>query len=121
MSKRKKNDLAMPATWRSLKPKFPRKSSSQVVVKKRWTQVGRFVLGTAVITFILSFLFLQIEKKAQTEFGQKDYTGPSLSINQIIFRSSGPLNKEWFLNWLGPLRGSSLVEIDLEKLHHRPL
>jgi hypothetical protein len=121
MSKRKKNDLVMPATWRNLKPRFSRKSSSQVVVKKRWAQVGRLFLGTVVIILFISFFFLQNEKKAQTEVGQKDYTGPSLSINQIIFRSSGPLNKEWFLNWLGPLRGSSLVEIDLEKLHQNLL
>lgn len=121
MSKAKKNDLVMPATWRNLKPRFSRKSSSRVVVRKRLAVVARLIFGTAIIIFLFSFLYLQIDKDARTEVGKKDYTGPSLPIKQIVFRSSGPLNHEWFLNWLGPLRGSSLVEVDLEKLQQNLL
>ena len=121
MSKAKKNDLVMPATWRNLKPRFSRKSSSRVVVRKRLAVAARMIFGATIIIFLFSFLYLQIDKDARTEVGKKDYTGPSLPIKQIVFRSSGPLNHEWFLNWLGPLRGSSLVEVDLEKLQQNLL
>ena len=121
MSKTKKNDLVMPATWRNLKPSFSRKSNSRIVARKRWAYVARLIFGTSFIIFIFSFLFLQLGKSASTEMGKKDYTGPAMPINQVIFHSSGPLNKEWFLNWLGPLRGSSLVEVDLGKLHQNLL
>ena len=121
MSKAKKNDLVMPATWRNLKPKFSRKSSSRVVGRKRLAVAARFIFGAAILIFLFSFLYLQIDKDARTDVGKKDYTGPSLPINQISFSFFWSLNHEWFLNWLGPLRGSSLVEVDLGKLHQNLL
>jgi len=49
--------------------------------------------------------------------GQKDFTGRSSPVEKIVFRSDGALTQKWFTNWMGPLRGLSLAEINLSKLH----
>ena len=49
--------------------------------------------------------------------GQKDFTGRSLPVQRIVFRTDGALTQKWFTNWMGPLRSLSLAEINLSKLH----
>lgn len=121
MSKRKKNDLAMPVSWRSLKPSSSRKSSSRIVVRKRLIMTGRFLVGGTLLLvsgFLLSF---HLNKSSAHVVGQSDYTGPSRPIDRVVFRSDGALNHKWFLNWMGPIRGISLAEINLKKLQNNLL
>ena len=37
-------------------------------------------------------------------------------ITEVKFSSDGVLNHKWFMNWFGPLRGRSLMELDIEKI-----
>ena len=116
MSKRKKNDLAMPVSWRSLKPSSSRKSSSRIAVRKRLIMASRLFIGSVILLLGGFFLSFQINETSVHVVGQSDYTGPSQPIDQVVFRSDGALNHKWFLNWMGPLRDLSLAEINLKKL-----
>ena len=118
MSKRKKNNLEMPVSWRSLKPSPSRKSASPIVIRKRLAMFARLALGITTCTVGAFFFNNQIKSKNNHIIGQSDYTGSSLPINRVVFRSDGALNHKWFLNWMGPLRGLSLSEINLEKLQN---
>ena len=121
MSKRKKNDLNMPVSWRSLKPSSLRKSTSRVVARKRMLMSGR-VLVYLGIFLAVGFFINSVLNKANTHLiGQNDYTGPSLPIDRVVFRSDGVLSQKWFLNWVGPFRGLSLSQINIEKLQQNLL
>lgn len=37
-------------------------------------------------------------------------------ISRVTFESDGALDHYWFQNWFGPLRGRSLMQIDIEEL-----
>jgi hypothetical protein len=117
MSKRKKNDLTMPDSWRSLKPSSSRKSSSRIIARRRLLIVGRIFCFIGVLT--MGGLFYQnvFHGSHPNTVGQKDFTGRSLPVQGIVFRTDGALTQKWLANWLGPLRGLSLAEINLSKLH----
>lgn len=117
MRKRKKDDLDMPSSWRNLKKSSVRKSTSVIATRRRLGQVGRII-------FILSFcslVFFAVEYSStnSTAYGplaQNDFTGPSMPVDRILFKSDGVLSQKWFLSWMGPLRNLSLAEVDLKKL-----
>lgn len=117
MIKRKKDDLDMPSSWRNLKKSSVRKSTSVIATRRRLGQVGRII-------FILSFcslVFFAVEYSStnSTAYGplaQNDFTGPSMPVDRILFKSDGVLSLKWFLSWMGPLRNLSLAEVDLKKL-----
>ena len=121
MSKRKKNDLAMPVSWRSLKPGSRRKSSFRILTRKRLILAGRSLLGVAIIALGIFGFVYHLHQGNSNLVGQKDYTGPALPIDRVVFRSDGVLNHKWFLNWMGPIRGMSLAEINLQKLQQNLL
>ena len=52
----------------------------------------------------------------QADYGPLDLTGPGVPINDVTFSSDGALTLSWFANWFGPLRGRSLMEIDIDRL-----
>ena len=108
MSKRKKNDLAMPVSWRSLKPSSSRKSSSRIAVRKRLIMASRLFIGSVILLLGGFFLSFQINETSVHAVGQSDYTGPSQPIDRVVFRSDGALNHKWFLNWMRPLREAFL-------------
>ncbi|NDH00322.1 MAG: FtsQ-type POTRA domain-containing protein [Opitutae bacterium] len=122
MRKRKKDDLDMPSSWRNLKKSSVRKSTSVIATRRRLGQVGR-------ILFILSFctlVFFAVEysstnSAAHGPLAQNDFTGPSMPVDRILFKSDGVLSQKWFLSWMGPLRNLSLAEVDLKKLHQHLL
>ena len=80
--------------------------------------LARLAVGITTCTVGAFFFNIQIKSKNNHIIGQSDYTGSSLPINRVVFRSDGALNHKWFLNWMGPLRGLSLSEINLEKLQN---
>ena len=107
----------MPSSWRNLKKSSVRKSTSVIATRRRLGQVGRII-------FILSFcslVFFAVEYSStnSTAYGplaQNDFTGPSMPVDRILFKSDGVLSLKWFLSWMGPLRNLSLAEVDLKKL-----
>ena len=122
MSIRKKKDLAMPVSWRNLKPSSSRKPSSRIVARKRLVTFARVFIYSIIAAGIAgSLVYLQVRQPNSCVIGQSDYTGPSTPIQRIDFRSDGVLNDKWFLNWMGPIRGLSLAQINLSKLQHNLL
>ncbi len=117
MSKRKKNELSMPVNWRSLKPTYSRKSSSRIAARKQLIVGVRVILIICFLSLGGFFLINYLAENNPHVIGQKDFTGPALPIEHVVFRSDGALNQKWFLNWMGPLRGLSLTEVNLTKLH----
>ncbi len=116
MNKRKKSNLAMPESWRDLKPSSSRKSSSRIVVKKRLIVTGKAILGISMFVLVGWICANHFNRSNIHIVGQNDYTGPALPVKRVVFRSDGALNHKWFLNWMGPIRGLSLAEINLQKL-----
>ena len=115
MSKRKKSDLTMPESWRNLKPNSFRKSSSRIVVKKRLIMTGKVTLSISALVFGGFICKNHFNQSIIHDVAQNDYTGPAQPVERVIFRSDGALNHKWFLNWMGPIRGLSLAEINLKK------
>jgi hypothetical protein len=107
----------MPDSWRSLRPSSSRKSSSRIVARRRLLIAGRIFCLIGVLT-MAGLLYQNVFLGTHPNIvGQKDFTGRSLPVERIVFRTDGALTQKWFTNWMGPLRGLSLAEINLPKLH----
>ena len=107
----------MPDSWRSLKPSSARKSSSRIVARRRLLIAGRIFCLIGVLSmggFFYQSVFLGTHPNI---VGQKDFTGRSLPVQRIVFRTDGALTQKWFTNWMGPVRSMSLAEINLSRLH----
>ena len=78
------------------------------------------MLGRLSLFFIMLVLvgvfFTWIEQIFSRGSGPVDFTGSGASITEVKFSSDGVLTKKWFMNWFGPLRGRSLMEVDINKL-----
>ncbi len=122
MRKRKKDDLDMPSSWRNLKKSSVRKSTGGFVSRWRLGQVGRIFLVLGFCTLVIFTVeYASSHSAAHGPLAQNDFTGPSMPVDRIIFKSDGVLSQKWFLSWLGPLRNLSLAEVDLKKLQEHLL
>jgi len=117
MTKRKKNDLSMPVSWRSLKPSSSSKSSSSIAARKKLLILSRFFLVLSSVVVLAFLIHYQFNQSFPSKLYQRDFAGIASPVDRVLFRSDGALSQKWFLNWIGPLRGLSLAEIDLKKLH----
>ena len=77
--------------------------------------IGRFGLLFVILGFA-GVGFTWLEKVVRQDYGPIDLTGPGASIKQIKFSSDGVLTQKWFMNWFGPMRGRSLMDLDIEKI-----
>ena len=113
-SKNKKNsDSGL--SWQKLKPKSSRRPSTIPAFKKRMGMIGR--VGLLLLILGMSGVgFVWIEKVVYQDSGPVDLTGPGTSIKQIKFSSDGVLSQKWFTNWFGPMRGRSLMDLDIDKI-----
>ncbi len=113
-SKNKKNsDSGL--SWQKLKPKSSRRPSTVPAFKKRMGMLAR--LSTLLAILVLAGLgFAWMEKIAHQDSGPLDLTGPGTSIKKVKFSSNGVLSQKWFLNWFGPLRERTLMELDINKI-----
>lgn len=101
--------------WQKLKPKSSRRPSTLPAFKKRIGMIGRCGLMLAI--FGLGGVGLWWgENFLHENTGPLDITGPGASIKHIEFSSDGVLSQKWFMNWFGPLRERSLMDIDIEKM-----
>ena len=74
-------------------------------------------LSTLLAILVLAGLgFAWMEKIAHQDSGPFDLTGPGTSIKKVKFSSNGVLSQKWFLNWFGPLRERTLMELDINKI-----
>ena len=77
--------------------------------------IGRIGLLFVVLAFA-GIGFMWLEKAFRQDYGPVDLTGPGASIKQVKFSSDGVLTQKWFMNWFGPLRGRSLMELDIDNI-----
>ena len=113
-SKNKKNsDSGL--SWQKLKPKSSRRPSTVPAFKKRMGMLAR--LSALLVILVLAGLgFAWMEKIAHQDSGPLDLTGPGTSIKKVKFSSNGVLSQKWFLNWFGPLRERTLMELNINKI-----
>jgi hypothetical protein len=78
--------------------------------------VGKFfLLLVSLVAFGYGFWWL--DKLGRSSQGPLDLTGPGVPISQVSFQTDGVLTEHWFHNWFGPLRGRTLMELDIERIH----
>lgn len=118
MNKKSKSDLSLSAGWKSLKSKSSRRSVSGAALRKKINfrlKIGLFILIGGGIAG--SIFWSQLRDVSQDK-GAISLSAGSVPIQQIQFFSDGVLSHQWFARWFGPLRNRSLMDIDLEELHH---
>jgi hypothetical protein len=102
------------STWRDLRPTSAKKPASKTARRKRSLGLLKsFLMFVCFVGILVGGWFV-----TRSEFSKKFYAWNQLdpSINQVVFDSDGVLDHRWFQNWYGPLRGRSLMQIDLHKL-----
>jgi hypothetical protein len=116
MKKKAKKEQAFSASWKKLAPKSSRRPASRAALRKRLSAVGRFSLLLVVLA-VLGYGFWWVDKLGRSNQGPIDLTGPGIPVDQISFRTDGVLTDRWFKNWFGPLRGRTLMDLDIERIH----
>jgi len=101
--------------WRKLAPKSSKRPATFPAFRKQMGIVGR-IFFLIMVLGISGLAFWWIDRTFTSESGPLDLTGPGAPINDVTFSSDGALTLSWFANWFGPLRGRSLMEIDIDRL-----
>ena len=115
MRKKVKNEKTPGGGWKKLAPKTSRRPVSRAALRKRLTSLARIFLLVALLGS-LGYGIWWIDKLVRSDSGPIDLTGPGIPISTISFHSDGVLSTHWFDNWFGPLRGRSLMEIDIDEM-----
>ena len=116
MRKKSKKNQAFGASWKKLVPKSSRRPASRAALHKRFSAAGKFfLLIVALAAFGYGFWWL--DKLGRSSQGPLDITGPGVAISKVAFETDGVLSDRWFMNWFGPLRGRSLMDLDIDKIH----
>jgi hypothetical protein len=101
--------------WRKLAPKSSKKPASFPALRKKLGVAGRVCILFMVLGLV-GLGFWSLDKWFGANAAPFDITGPGAPISEVSFSSDGPLSPSWFANWFGPLRGRSLMEIDIDRL-----
>jgi hypothetical protein len=115
MRKNTKKENSFASGWKKLAPKSSRRPASRAALRKRLTSAARVFL-LLVLFGSLGYGIWWIDKLARSDSGPIDLTGPGMPISGISFQSDGVLSDSWFKNWFGPLRGRTLMELDIEEM-----
>ena len=121
MRNKKKDELAMPSSWRNLKKSSARKSTSGVVVRRRLVQAFRFLTILGLFSLVVFTIKYSMDGSSHGPLAQNDFIGSSMPVERVDFKSDGVLSSKWFLSWVGPFRNLSLTEINLSKLQEQLL
>jgi hypothetical protein len=117
MTKKKKtNQDSASGSWKTLAPKSSRRPASKAAFRKRLLGAGKFLILIAILAGV-GGVFWFFQNRSQIDAGPIDLTGPGAPVSALSFTTDGVLHKRWFANWFGPLRGRSLMELDIEKIH----
>ena len=101
--------------WRKLAPKSSKRPASFPALRKKLSIAGRIVI--LLITLgLFGAGFWSLERWVGSNNEPFDITGPGASISTVSFSSDGVLTPAWFSNWFGPLRGRTLMDIDIDHL-----
>lgn len=113
--KNKSKINSSPSTWRELLPNSSKKPASRTARLKRNYQW----MKTALILFTVGIFGVGVWWMNQIDISEEFFSENQLdpSISNVTFHSDGVLDHIWFKNWFGPLRGRSLMQIDIEELH----
>ena len=115
MKSKNKKSFDSGLSWQKLKPKSSRRPTTIPAFKKRIGMIGQVGL-LLIVLGLFGFGFAWIEKIVQQNSGPIDLTGPGTSVKQIKFSSDGVLSEKWFAHWFGPMRGRSLMDLDIDKI-----
>ncbi len=113
--KNKSNPGGIARSWEKLAPKPSRRPVTKAARRKRLLGISRF-FGIVVITGALVCIGWFLQQQAKPESGPIDLTGSGVPVANLQFLSDGVLHKNWFENWFGPLRGRTLMDLDIKKI-----
>ncbi|HAW97605.1 MAG TPA: hypothetical protein DCX67_03645 [Opitutae bacterium] len=120
MKKKAKNKSSASAGWKKLAPKSSRRPVTSAALRKRLSSSGKFFL-LIIALGALGYGGWWLEKSTRSGSGTLDLTGPGVPISEVSFQTDGVLSEKWFHNWFGPLRGRSLMDLDIARLHRELL
>jgi hypothetical protein len=115
MIKKKKNQDGLAGNWKKLAPKSYRRPASKAAFRKRLLGLTK-ALALAVILAAIGGVVWFVDEIFQPDSGPIDITGPGKPVSNLVFVTNGVLHKRWFENWFGPLRGRTLMELDIQKI-----
>lgn len=115
MRKKVKNDKTPGVGWKKLAPKASRRPASRAALRKRLSSLSRIFLLVALLGS-LGYGVWWVDRLLRSDSGPIDLTGPGIPVSSIGFHSDGVLTAHWFDNWFGPLRGRSLMELDIDEM-----
>ena len=116
MTKKKKvNTDNLSEGWKALAPKSSRRPATKAAYRKRIFGISKILALVLVLALMGSGVWF-LQNRIQKDSGPFDLTGPGVPIANLTFRSNGVLHRQWFENWFGPLRGRSLMEIDIDQV-----
>ena len=113
--KNKSNPSGRSGNWKNLAPKTSRRPASKAARRKRLMGISRF-LGIILVIGALGFVGWFFQQQVKPESGPIDFTGAGVPIANLQFESDGVLHRNWFKNWFGPMRGRTLMDLDIEKI-----
>jgi hypothetical protein len=114
-NKKRTNQNELSGNWKKLAPKSARKPASKAAFRKRLlglTKVFTLIVILALVGSVVWFF----QQRTQSASGPIDITGTGAPISKLIFITDGVLHKRWFQNWFGPLRGRTLMDLDIEEI-----
>jgi len=112
--KSKKKEAAK--NWKNLAPKSSsRNPASKAAFRKRANTFMRIFVLILVLAGVGVGIWWFEEKINSSDY-PLELTGPGVPVSKTIFQSDGVLTSNWFSNWFGPLRGRSLMQIDIHQL-----
>ena len=114
MKKKKEKSNSFPSTWRDLKPNSPKRPASKTALRKRFVAVSKSMGVFAVICLFGVGAWWINDQRIKEE--PLNFFGPEIPVENIIFETDGVLADSWYKNWYGPLRGRSLMDIDINSL-----
>ena len=117
MKKNREKSSSFPSTWRDLKPDSPKRPASKAALRKRFVGVSKSFGVLAVICLFGLVAWWINDQRIKEE--PLNFFGPGIPVENILFETDGVLADSWYKNWYGPLRGRSLMDIDIQFLQRQ--
>jgi hypothetical protein len=118
MTKKKSPDLTLSSSWKNLVNKKPKKKSIRSDQQRKWL-FGLKFFSLALVLAMVSLAVYFADKNFSETFlsSDKEFHRVSPSVDRVDFTSDGPLNLKWFMNWFGPMRNRSLMDLDIAEIY----
>lgn len=118
MTNKKSPDLSLSSSWKNLINKKPKKQSNRSGHGGKWL-FGLKFFSLAIVLVMVGLAGYFADKNFGDTFLTSDtgFQGVSQSVDHIDFTSDGSLNLKWFMNWFGPMRNRSLMDLDIAAIY----